>query len=173
MKTDARGLTTVEVMVAAVIVSVGLVALMCIVPISTYGLHEGRHLTAATFLAEQKIEELVRARWSATPAIDCLGLSDGDTPPTSTACAQSNPVACRPGSGCDVWPDETSIAGHSGYGRRVRIADCGTLVGGCGGVVSSTLRQVTVTVTYQPLTGAAAAPGTAKPVVLVMNIARR
>ena len=170
MKAGARGLTTVEVLVAAGIVSVGLVALMVVVPISIYGLHEGHHLSTATFLAEQKLEELRGARWSATPAVDCLGL--GDAPPTSTACARSNPAACRPGSSCDVWPDETSIAGHPGYGRRVRIADCGTAPGGCGGVASSTLRRVTVIVTYAPLTGTAAA-GTVKPVVLVMNIARR
>lgn len=173
MTLDARGLTAVEVLVAAGIVGIGLATLLGVVPISTYGLHEGRHLSAATFLAEQKIEEIRGARWSAAPAVDCLGLSTGDAPPTSTACARSSPAACSPGSACGVWPDETSIAGHPGYGRRVRILDCGTEPGGCGGVVSSALRRVTVSVTYKPLTGTAATPGTAKAVVLVVNIARR
>lgn len=172
MNADERGLTTVEVLVAAGILSMGLVALLAVVPISIYGLHEGGHLSAATFLAEQKLEEVRSAPWSATPAVDCLGLSVGDASPTSTGCSRP-PAACDTGSGCDRWPDEKRIAGQAGYERRVRIADCATVPGGCGGVLSSTLRRATVTVTYQPLTGAAAAPGTAKPVVLVMDIARR
>jgi hypothetical protein len=71
-----------------------------------------------------------------------------------------------------VAPDEPSIADQPGYGRRIRIADCRAVPGGCGGVASAALRQIVVTVTYQPLTGTVrtAAP---KPVILVMNVAQR
>jgi hypothetical protein len=173
MKAGQRGLTTVEVLVAAGIVSIGIVALLSLAPLATYGLHEGSHLSTATFLAEQKLEELRGARWSAVPAVDCLGLSGtDDIGPMSSACNRLRPVACRPEAVCDVTPDEPSVAGHPGYGRHVRIAECNAVAGGCGGVASPALRQVVVTVTYQPLTGTGRT-GAPKPVILVMNVARR
>jgi hypothetical protein len=153
-------------------VSVGVVALLSLAPIANYGLHEGSHLSTATFLAEQKLEELRGARWSAVPAVDCLGLSPQDSGPISNACARPGPAACNPESACNVSPDEPSVAGHPGYGRRVRVADCAAVPGGCGGVASAALRQLVVTVTYQPLTGTARI-GAPKPVILVTHLARR
>ena len=48
------------------------------------------------------------------------------------------------------------------------------MAGGCGTVIDANFRRVTVTVTYQPLTGTGAAPtGSTKPVVLTTNVARR
>ena len=40
---------------------------------------------------------------------------------------------------------------YAGYSRRVRIFDCG-LPPGCGAVISTRIRQVTVTVAYRPTT---------------------
>ena len=174
MSRDERGLTLIEVLVAAGILGVGLLALMSLVPISTYGLHEGAHLSTATFLAEQKLEELRAARWSTTPAIDCLGLSvNGTEAPTSATCSRQAPRPCTTGAACDIAPDESAIAGYPGFARTVRIGTCAALPGECGGVTSLALRQVTVAVSYRPLTGTGALAGSAKPVVLVMNIARR
>ncbi len=174
MSPDERGLTLIEVLVAAGILGVGLLALMGLVPISTYGLHEGAQLSTATFLAEQKLEELRAARWSATPAIDCLGLSVGGTQaPTSATCSRQGPTPCTTGAACEISPDESAIAGYPAFARMVRIGTCAALPGGCGGVTSPALRQVTVAVSYRPLTGAGTLAGSAKPVVLVMNVARR
>jgi prepilin-type N-terminal cleavage/methylation domain-containing protein len=174
MSPDERGLTLIEVLVAAGIFGVGLLALMDLVPISTYGLHEGAQLSTATFLAEQKLEEVRAARWSTTPAIDCLGLSLGSTEaPTSTTCSRQGPTPCTTGAACEISPDEPAIAGHPAFARTVRIGTCAALPGGCGGVTSLALRQVTVAVSYRPLTGASTLAGSAKPVVLVMNVARR
>lgn len=174
MTPDQRGLTLMEVLVAAVIIGVGLAGILAIVPISSYGIFEGRHLSTATFLAEQKMEELRASSWQQTPAGDCLGLSagNGDVAPTSTACIRTNPTACNPGVTCNVAPDESPVPGYSGYNRRVRVVDCGSVVDGCGGVADSRLRRVAVTVTYTPLTGFGVATSP-KPVVLSMNVARR
>jgi prepilin-type N-terminal cleavage/methylation domain-containing protein len=173
---NERGLTLVEILVAAVIIGIGLVGLMSVVPISSYGVYEGNSLTRATFLAEQKMEEIKNGVWRQTPANDCVGLSagNGNVPPTSNACTRTNPTVCASGGACTIAADENPVANNAGYTRTVRIVDCSTVAGGCGGVADANFRRVTVTVTYPPLSGTgAAAAGATKPVVLTMNIARR
>ncbi len=166
-----RGMTIVEVLVAAAIIGIGLVGLMYVVPISSYGLSEGNQLSTATFLAEEKLEETRNAVWQATPADDCLGVSAGGAAPTSTTCTRTNPTACAPGTTCVTFSDEAGVAGYTGYSRTVRVADCG-VGAGCGGVTDSGLRLVTITVTYTPLTGFGV--GTAgKSAILSLLIARR
>jgi len=176
MHLDERGFTLVEIVMATAIIGIGLVGVMAVVPISSYGVYEGNSLTRATFLAEQKLEEIRNGVWQQTPAKDCVGLSagNGDVAPTSTTCTRTNPTVCNAGGACAVSADENPIANNAGYTRTVRIVDCGSIGGGCGGVNNANLRRVTVTVTYRPLTGAGAtAAGTTKPVVLTMNVARR
>ncbi len=173
---NERGLTLVEILVAAFIIGIGLVGLMSVVPISSYGLHEGNSLTRATFLAEQKMEEIRNAVWLQSSGIDCVGLSagNGDVAPTSTTCTRQNPTACASGGACPIAADEASVAGNTGYTRTLRIVDCATVAGGCGTVIDANFRRVTVTVTYQPLSGSGATPaGSTKPVVLTTNIGRR
>ncbi len=130
---NERGLTLVEILVAAFIIGIGLVGLMSVVPISSYGLHEGNSLTRATFLAEQKMEEIKNAAWQQTPANDCVGVSagNGNVAPTSTTCTRTNPTACASGGACPIAGDEAPVAGNTGYTRTVRIADCATVAGGC------------------------------------------
>ncbi|PYN99335.1 MAG: hypothetical protein DMD91_12890 [Candidatus Rokuibacteriota bacterium] len=174
--TNERGLTLVEILVAAAVIGIGLVGLMAVVPISSYGLYEGNSLTRATFLAEQKMEEVKNAVWQQSSAIDCVGLSagNGDVAPTSTTCTRTNPTACASGAACSIAVDEASVTANAGYARTVRIVDCASVAGGCGGVADANLRRVTVTVTYRPLSGIGATPtGSTKPVVLTTNIARR
>ena len=173
---NERGFTLVEIVMATAIIGIGLVGLMAVVPISSYGVYEGNSLTTATFLAEQKLEEIKNAVWQKLPPKDCVGVSagNGNVAPTSTTCSRTNPTACTAGATCTASANESPISGNSGYTRTVRIVDCATVAGGCGGVSDPNLRRVTVTVSYRPLTGiGATAAGTTKPVVLTTNVARR
>lgn len=174
---DDRGVTLTEVLVATAIVSIGLIALGMTIPLSSYGVHEGHALSAATFLAEQKMEEIRNATWSSlvtapgssseavAPEVDCLGTGTSG-PPTSTTCTRSHPAVCAAGSSCTTYPDEQAaeIPGYPTYTRVVRVWDCGAATAdaaaGCAGVAHPDLRLVRVTVSYAPI---AAAPAIAHP----------
>ena len=178
------GVTLAEVLVATVVVSIGLIALGMTIPLSTYGVHEGHALSAATFLAEQKLEEIRSATWSSVgagpgPEIDCLG-TGASGPPTSTMCARSAPTACAVGSSCTTYPDEQAgqIPGDPTYTRVVRIWDCaGTMAevaAGCAGVAHPDLRLVRVSVSYAPIAAATAiAPPAAKTATVEAILAKR
>lgn len=156
---NQRGMTLAEILVAIVIIGVGLAALASAIPISTYGIQEGSQLSTATFLANQRLEQVRYAVWSENPAVDNLGVSASST---------SAPAS----GGTTTFPDESALAPpYAQYGRTVRITDCST-GGGCQSIVSDKLRQVTVTVSYRPLTGVGQATAV-KPVVVTMLIARR
>jgi prepilin-type N-terminal cleavage/methylation domain-containing protein len=168
---DDRGVTLAEILVATAVISIGLVGLAMVIPLSTYGVHEGNALSTATFLAEQRLEEVRNASWTTVPAAnDCLGLGSG-TAPTSTTCGRTQPTACTAGTTCTTYPDEASVAGKPGYSRTVRVIDCGTGAG-CAGVVSNDMRLVRVTVTYAPMSGVGGPSGT-RSAVLEMIVARR
>src|SRR5687767_13176449 len=108
---DERGITLAEILVATVVISIGLVGLAMVIPLSSYGVHEGNALSTATFLAEQKLEEIRNAAWTSTPAEkDCLGLGSAAAP-TSMTCKRTQPVACDNGAACTTFPDETSVTG--------------------------------------------------------------
>ena len=165
---DDRGVTLAEILVATVIISIGLVALGMTIPLSSYGLHEGHALSTATFLAEQKLEEVRNAAWTMAPSpdMDCLGTGTLGAP-TSTTCTRSQPTPCTYGATCTTYADEgvATISGYPGYRRAVRIWECpqATLPdtgAGCAGVSNGDMRLVRVTVTYTPI---AAAAGSAKP----------
>ena len=151
---DTAGMTAAEVVLAAAIILIGLVALIAAMPLSTSQIGESNLRTTATFLAQQKLEQVKNAKWTTAPAVDTLGGggSGGDAP-----------VA--------PWPDEgyASIAfpgapacaagarsGGCRFRRQVRIADCSLLnCSGIGAAVATvnTLRQVTVTVFFQRIAG--------------------
>ncbi len=155
------GMTLAEVLAAAALVGIGLVALASAIPLAAYGIQEGNQLSTATFLANQRMEQVRSASWATSPAVDNLGSS----PSTSTA-PQSG--------GATTFPDESPLAApYSGYTRTVRIRDC-SLAGGCSGVQDPGLRQVTVTVTYAPMTGVGqAASGTTKSAIVTMLVSKR
>ena len=48
---DQRGMTLAEVLVALPIITIGLLALLSAIPLSTYATQEGRQTSTATFLA--------------------------------------------------------------------------------------------------------------------------
>ena len=168
---DERGMTVVEILVAVAIIGVGLVALSAAIPLAAYGIQEGNQLSTATFLANQRLEQSRNATWQAAQpapavpalaAVDKLGVSSPDT---------AAPVG---DGGVITFPDETPIgAPYAGYTRTVRIRSCDVGLG-CGTIIHADLRQVTVTVSYRPMTGIGVAPaGTTKSAVVTMYIAKR
>jgi prepilin-type N-terminal cleavage/methylation domain-containing protein len=168
-----RGFTLSEVILAMGVVAVGLVALASVIPVGTYAVHEGKQLSTATFLADQRLEQVGNAEWTRSPANDCVGISA--LPPTApivplgATCTQGGVVLI---AGTVLFPDEdaTQINGFPGYSRIVRVTDCGQPPG-CSGVTDANLRFVSVTVTYRPLTGRGASP-TTKSATLTMLVTR-
>jgi prepilin-type N-terminal cleavage/methylation domain-containing protein len=167
---EQRGMTVVELLVAVAIIGVGLVALLSAIPLAAYGIQEGNQLSTATFLANQRLEQIRNATWQAGQpapavpvvlAVDKLGASASDTAPVGDG-------------GVTTFPDETPMAApNAGYRRTVRITDCG-VGAGCSSVVSADLRRATVTVSYRPMTGIGVAPATtAKSAVVTIYIAKR
>jgi Tfp pilus assembly protein PilV len=167
---NERGLTVAEILVAMVIIGIGLVGLATVIPLSTYGVSEGKGVSTATFLAEQKLEEVRNATWATAAATDCVGLG---APPTTTTCTRAVPTSCTSGTSCATYSNESAVTGYPGYSRTVNVTDCGAGAG-CAGVVNSAIRLVTVTVTYTPIsaTGSNAVSG-ARSTTLQMVIAQR
>lgn len=156
---NERGLTLAEILVAVAILGIGLVGLAVVVPIASYGVQEGSQLSTATFLAEQRLEQIRNAPWTGTPANDCIGNGAG-APVASVACANGT-VAIA--AGATTFADEAKVmwgnqtaAAAGGYSRNVRIADCDPTA--CAGLTSATMRRVTVTVAYRPLTSSGVSP---------------
>ncbi len=156
---DQRGMTLVEILVAVAVLMVALVGLASGIPIASYGIQEGSQLTTATFLANQRLEQVKAAAWPSTPGPDTLGVS---------ASATAAPL----GTLGITFPDETPVAApYTQYTRQVRITDCGVGLG-CGGMVLPDLRQVTIRVSYTPLTGVGVS-GNTKSAIVTMLVARR
>jgi Tfp pilus assembly protein PilV len=139
---DRRGITLVEVIVAVGIITVGLSALLAAVPFASYSTREGYQLSTATFLANERLEQVRNARWQSEPRpVDELGVSHA---PTSA-------------------PES---------GAATTFADEAALPGECSGIAKADLRQVTITVTYRPMTGDGGA-GIAKAAAITTLIAKR
>lgn len=167
---NQRGMTLAEVLVALPIITIGLLALLSAIPISTYATQEGNQTSTATFLANQRLDQVRNAQWMATcppiPGDDTLGVSASSTAaPTS--------------GGTTMFPDENPIAApYAAYTRQVRITEsvASTTVCDASGKITGTygLRAATVTVTYRPLsaTGTNAVSGS-RSVVVNMQIAQR
>ena len=166
---NERGLTLAEILVAVGIIGLGLVGLAVVIPVSSYGVQEGNQLSTATFLAEQMIERARAASWTASPTVDCLGISPGGAspsgPPVPSLVVDTsvNPPTSTINTDCSgvnttQFPDETTtgvgVSGYSQYKRTVRVRDC--FVVSCAGVATGTtashmMRLVGVTVTYTPI----------------------
>jgi prepilin-type N-terminal cleavage/methylation domain-containing protein len=163
------GMSLAEVLVASSVVGVGLSGLLSAVPLAGYGIHEGQSLSTATFLANQRLEEVRNAQWTTAPA--CPGPPNPDTLGVSASAGVAPASTC---GGATTFPDETPMATpYAGYTRTVRITDCG--VGpGCGGIVNSGMRQIVVSVSYTPVTGTGqAAAGTTKAATVSLIMAQR
>ena len=157
---DHEGMTLAEVLVALPIITIGLLALLAAIPLSTFATQEGRQTSTATFLANQRLEQVRNAQWSAVPAVDQLGLS-----PSITAPPQA--------SGTTTFADENPVAApYTAYQRQVRVADCG-VGAGCGGITNSGMRLVTVTVTYVPPSATGKDSALPRSVMVTMLVAQR
>lgn len=177
-------MTLAELLVALVIIAIGLVGLASVVPISSYGIQEGNQLSTATFLAEQRLEQVKGVSWTATPSTDCLGVStsgsfSGNTPPTtytgtcyptpggtpSTSVPDESPAGSTTASPPTKLPDP-----YGGYTRQVRVQTCTAAL--CG-VADSALRLVTVQVQFTPLLAVGGLATQPQSVQVTMLIARR
>lgn len=161
---NERGLTLAEILVAVAILGIGLVGLAVVVPIASYGVQEGSQLSTATFLAEQRLEQVRNAPWTGPPANDCIGNgASAPVVPAGVTCTKGTnpPVAAGATTFADeanvVWGNTTSTTAITGgYSRQVRIADCSPTA--CAGLTSATMRRVTVSVAYRPLTSSGVSP---------------
>jgi type II secretory pathway pseudopilin PulG len=161
---DQAGISLAEILVACVIIAVGLVGLLSAVPTASYGIQEGRQLSTATFLANQRLEQVRNAQWTQCPVADTLGVSASAT------------VAPAFGA-VTTFPDENPMAAPYGdYTRTVRISTaqpadiCDPLIVN----PNVGLRQVIVSVSYRPSTATGvAAGGTTKSAIVTMLFAQR
>jgi prepilin-type N-terminal cleavage/methylation domain-containing protein len=64
-----HGLTLAEVLLALTVLSIGLVALISLLPLAGFGVHEGAHRSGAAFLATQRLEQIRLAVGSGTDVI--------------------------------------------------------------------------------------------------------
>jgi type II secretory pathway pseudopilin PulG len=138
---NERGITLAEVLIAAGILGVGLASLMAVVPVASYAVQDGNQTSTATFLAQQRLEQVRNARWTAVD--DCVGLSAGASAPAPSPAGTCGAVAV-------TFPDEAAVPGYAQYARSVRISECAP----CETITNPALRQVTVTVTYRPISAA-------------------
>jgi type II secretory pathway pseudopilin PulG len=134
---DPRGMTVVEVLLAVFILSVGLIALASVMPLSTTHIQQSSLKTNAVFLAQERLEQVKNTRWTAIPVVDNLG-----------------GVGSNGSAAVATFPDDgyNTIAQYPFHRRSVRIRDCG-IINGCGtpAVQDSNLRQVTVSVFFRPV----------------------
>jgi type IV pilus modification protein PilV len=178
---DQRGMTLAEVLVALPIITIGLLALLSAIPLSTYATQEGRQTSTATFLANQRLEQVRNAQWSAACQVDSTtGLvTAGAAVVTDKVGVSASPTAApQDPSPAVTFADESSIAApYTAYSRQVRIIDSVVSAATCdaaGNMSGTGIRQVTVTVSYTPLsaTGTNAISGT-RSVSVTMQIAQR
>jgi hypothetical protein len=148
-----------DVLAAVAVLALGLTALVSSIPVSGAAVSEGGQLTTATFLASARLEEARAAAWRSSPAVDRLGVS-------------AHPAAGPRASGAPTFPDEYPLAPPYGrFSRDVRISDCAAAPG-CDGIVSAHLRQITVRVSYRPVS-AAGVVSTDKTISLTTLVAER
>jgi hypothetical protein len=162
-------MTVAEVIIALGIISVGLLALIAAMPLSTSQIGEAGLKTTATFLAQQRMEQIKNAQWTFAPAVDGLGGAGSNG-----------------GGAVGQWPDEgynTIViamgggnASYPAFRRQVRIVDCSVIT--CSGIApgtgsTNTLRQVTVAVFFFPIAGTGMRGTTEDNVVLSTLVTRR
>jgi type IV pilus modification protein PilV len=177
---NQRGMTLAEVLVALPIITIGLLALLSMIPISTYATADGSQTSTATFLANQRLEQVRNAQWSATCQVDPatgLVIPGAATVVDKIGVSASETVAPTDPAAVVTFADESAVAApYTRYSRQVRITEVGAApTCTAAGVLSGTGRRVvTVTVTYTPLsaTGSSAVSGT-RPVAVTMEIAQR
>jgi prepilin-type N-terminal cleavage/methylation domain-containing protein len=143
--TGQHGFTLVEVLVAVLIIMVGLVAVASGFQYATSGVATGRGETIATFLAEQRVEQLKTVAMTNydPPYPAGLSLAAG----TTTEFCQTSTIGAT-ASNCQA----AAITGTTSYTRVTTIIDITTDAGRCTGVAPLLCKRIRVTVTYRPVT---------------------
>jgi type II secretory pathway pseudopilin PulG len=173
--TNERGFTLVEVLLAAFLMTIGLVGLLSVVPVASFAVSDGYRLSVATFLADQKLEEVRHMPWTGIPDNDCLGLSatttSAPTVPAGKTCTLGA-TTVNAGGALTWFADQgtSGITGFPGYSRTVRITNCGATP--CSGITNANLRKVDVAVTYRS-GSAIAVSSTDKAVTVTMMVTQR
>lgn len=161
---DDAGMTVAEVIIALGIIMVGLLALIAAMPLSTSQIGEANLKTTATFLAQQRLEQIKNAQW--TSATDKLGGNDGS-------------AAVSVAGFADRWPDEdyNSITNYPRFRRQVRIQNCSVAPLCIAGInpptLLDTMRQVSVTVSFFPMAGTGMQGASEENVQLTTLVSRR
>ena len=139
------GITLAEILIAVALLGLGLAALMAIVPVASYAIQDGNQTSTATFLAQQRLEQVRNASWTA--AGDCVGLSAGASAPEPSPAGSCGAAV--------TFPDEAAVPGYPQYARTVRINECEAAhQAKCGNIMNSAMRLVRVTVSYRPISAA-------------------
>lgn len=173
--TNERGFTLAEVLLAAFLMTIGLVGLLSAVPVASFAVTDGYRLSVATFLADQKLEEVRHMPWSSAPDNDCLGLSAtttaAPTVPAGKTCTLGA-TTVNAGGALTWFADQgtSAITGFPGYSRTVRVTNCGATP--CSGITDANLRKVDVTVTYRSGSAATVA-STDKSVMVTLLVTQR
>ena len=129
---DRAGVTLVEVLVALGILTIGLTALLSVMPLGVGAIYSGRQSSTAVFLAVQRLEEIKAFAMSVDPAQGFANLTSRNFP--------GEPY--------------TAITGYARYRRQVTIVDSPP--------APANTKAVQVTVFYRPSTEPGlAAPETA------------
>jgi len=164
---DDSGMTVAEVIVALAIIAVGLVALISAMPRSTSLIGESNLKTTGTFLAQQRLEQLKNAAWTASTP--CPGA-------TAPACDALGGAGSAGDAAVGAWPDETPVASYPRFQRQVRICDCSVAACNvpCGIVATNQVRRVVVAVSFSRMTGTGQlSSATPETVTLVTLVAQR
>jgi prepilin-type N-terminal cleavage/methylation domain-containing protein len=143
MLTEQRGFTLAEVLVAVFVILVGLIAVATGFQYATSGVATGRGETVATFLAEQRVEQLKTiAMTNYTGPWTGTSLAAG----TTTEYCQSSNIGAT-SSNCQA----TAFTGTATYTRTTTITDNpgGT---GCTGTAPMLCKRIRVSVSFRPVT---------------------
>ena len=156
MLTEQRGFTLAEVLVAVFVIMVGLIAVATGFQYATSGVATGRGETIATFLAEQRVEQLKTiAMTNYTGPWTGTSLAAG----TTTEYCQSSNIGAT-SSNCQ----STAFTGTATYTRTTTItrppaaASSGPPITdnpggtGCTGAAPMLCKRIRVSVSYRPVT---------------------
>jgi Tfp pilus assembly protein PilV len=139
---NESGLMLVEILIAAALITIGLVAVMQAFPVGVQGVDIGRRQSTAVFLAEQKLDQ-IKAWALSTQTAPLVAQGFNTILPGLPNNTCGNPGA--PGNPC--LPDGfATIAGYPDYSRTVTV----TCTGACA---TATTATVQVRVTYRNTTG--------------------
>jgi type IV pilus assembly protein PilV len=77
---DKKGFTLVEFLIATIILSVGLLALINLQWMAIRGNHDSKEMTRAIFLGEKKIEEFKNTPYSSSSLVNVTNKTDNNNP---------------------------------------------------------------------------------------------